>query len=99
MPDTEKYDYIIRNDPRIPDVAEGCILQALAYYETGEAFCTDRSCRLYNAHWQSDLIRTQVTDPAFCDRHLEIMNQMKERRDRGCRRPGGCPTPALSGNA
>lgn len=75
-----QYDYITRNDPRIPDIAEGCILQAIAYYETGDAFCTDRTCRMYNAHWQSELINTQVTEPRFCEKHQKIIKRMQAHR-------------------
>ena len=73
----KKYDYVIRHDPRIPDILEGLILQAVTYYETGDAFCTDSACRMYNAHWQSDLVRTQVTNPALCKTHQNVINAMR----------------------
>jgi hypothetical protein len=38
---------------------EGYALQALFYYFLGEAFCENPDCRLYNAHYQSELIRSQ----------------------------------------
>ena len=75
--DARKYDYVTRGDCRMPDVARGCLLQAIAYFETGEAFCQDDSCRMYNAHWQSEMIRTQVSSPRLCARHLEMVDRMK----------------------
>ena len=68
-----KLDYMTRNDPRLRDAAVGLLLQAVSYHETGEAFCEDKSCRIYNAHWQSDLIRTQVTEPKLCNKHQKIL--------------------------
>lgn len=68
-----KLDYMARNDPRLRDAAAGLLLQAVSYHETGEAFCEDKSCRVYNAHWQSDLIRTQVTEPKLCGKHQKIL--------------------------
>ena len=75
--DARKYDYVTRGDCRMPDVARGCLLQAIAYFETGEAFCQDDSCRMYNAHWQSEMIRTQVSSPRLCARHLKMVDRMK----------------------
>ena len=75
--DAGKYDYITRGDRRMPDVARGYLLQAVAYFETGEAFCQDGSCRMYNAHWQSELIRTQVSSPRLCAKHLVMIDKMK----------------------
>ena len=69
--DAGKYDYVTRGDCRMPDVARGYLLQAVAYFETGEAFCQDDACRMYNAHWQSEVIRTQVSSPRLCARHRE----------------------------
>lgn len=75
--DARKYDYVTRGDCRMQDVARGCMLQAIAYFETGEAFCQDGSCRMYNAHWQSEMIRTQVSSPRLCAKHLEMVDKMK----------------------
>ena len=75
--DAGRYDYITRGDRRMPDIARGCLLQAVAYFETGEAFCQDGSCRMYNAHWQSEMIRTQVSSPRLCAKHLRMIDRMK----------------------
>lgn len=68
--------FLIPLDPRIQDAVKGYVLQALFYYETGEAFCADTKCRLYNAHWQEELIESQSTSPQFCRRHQSILDDM-----------------------
>ncbi|ABX12573.1 DUF6775 family putative metallopeptidase [Nitrosopumilus maritimus] len=76
----EKYkgEFLEYNDPRLSEVAESYLLQAIMYYETGDAFCEDKECRLYNAHWQKELLYAQ-TNKKFCKKHEEsfekIINQ------------------------
>ncbi len=74
----EKYKggFLEEHDPRLNDVAEGCLLQAIVYYETGEEFCEDKSCRLFNSHWQKDLISTQVESKKLCQKHLQILKNL-----------------------
>ena len=65
------------HDSRLHKIAEGYILQSMMYYETGEAFCKDKECRLFNAHWQKDLLHSQIENSRFCNKHLEIINELK----------------------
>ncbi|QDI88302.1 hypothetical protein Nisw_01515 [Candidatus Nitrosopumilus sp. SW] len=67
----EKYkgEFLEYNDPRISEITEGYLLQAIMYYETGDAFCEDKECRLYNAHWQKDLFNSQLKNKKFCSKH------------------------------
>ena len=53
----EKYkgEFLEYDDDRLPEIIEGYLLQSIMYYETGDAFCNDAQCRLFNAHWQKDL--------------------------------------------
>ncbi|MEZ4546778.1 MAG: DUF6775 family putative metallopeptidase [Thermodesulfobacteriota bacterium] len=46
-------------------------LQALFYELSGEAFCDDRECCLFNSHWQEDVLRVQYEGKP-CARCLEI---------------------------
>ena len=48
--------FLTYDDSRMQEVAHGYVMQAVFHFETGEAFCTDAGCRLYNSHWQSDVI-------------------------------------------
>ena len=72
-----KGEFLEYHDTRLSNIIEGYILQAIIYYETGNAFCTHSYCRLYNAHWQKDLLFTQIKNRKFCDKHAQILNQLK----------------------
>jgi len=52
-------------------------LQSIMYYETGESFCDNKECRLFNAHWQKDLFYTQIENKKFCKKHLETINEFR----------------------
>jgi hypothetical protein len=72
--------FIDYGDKRMTEVAAGYALQALFFFVTdGEPFCDSDSCRLYNAHWQEDLIRMQVEDPALCLKHRSLANKFNRR--------------------
>lgn len=63
-------EYLEHDDKRMTDVAKGYALQPVAYRLTGEPFCDDPECRIYNAHWQSELLRAQFQGKyEFCSRH------------------------------
>ena len=49
------------------------------YCIAGEAFCADRDCRLYNVHWQSDLLRSQVHSGRLCGAHRAVLAAHAER--------------------
>ena len=74
----EKYKgtYLEYNDPRLSKVIEGYLLQAILYYETGEQFCSEKNCRLFNAHWQKDLLYSQIDNPRICQRHQKKIQDM-----------------------
>ncbi len=47
---------------------------------SGDPFCDDRDCRLYNAHWQEEVIQAQLNSRhAFCQKHREILNDKFKR--------------------
>lgn len=72
--------FIDYGDRRMTQAVAGCVLQALFFFLTdGEPFCESDSCRLYNAHWQEDLIRTQVENPVICARHMSIARKFNRR--------------------
>ncbi len=64
------------HDPRLKEVVRGYVLQALFYYETHEAFCKNVNCRLYNAHWQEELLHSQIDVGKLCDRHQYILREL-----------------------
>jgi hypothetical protein len=70
--------FIDHGDPRLTEVIKGYVLQALIFHMTGHPFCDDPDCRLYNAHWQEDLIRAQLDGRyEFCPDHQEILNRIE----------------------
>jgi len=60
-------------DPRITDIAKGYAMQAVFFAVAGEPFCTDERCRLFNAHWQEQMLRAQFEGPDFCKRHEQML--------------------------
>lgn len=72
-----KGQFLEEHDSRLSEIAEGYLLQSIMYYETGEAFCEDIECRLYNAHWQKDLFHSQIDNKKLCKKHQESINQLR----------------------
>ena len=73
-----KGQFLEEHDSRLSEIAEGYLLQAIMYYETGEAFCEDVDCRLFNAHWQKDLFHSQIDNKKLCEKHQDILNKFKQ---------------------
>jgi hypothetical protein len=62
------------DDERTTDIVKGYLLQALFYHATGNPFCEDPSCRLYNAHWQEDMLRAQLAgEYDLCPAHEKML--------------------------
>ena len=68
--------YLEYNDKRISIVVEGYVMQAIFYYLTGEAFCKNEDCRLFNPHWQKDLLRSQIEIGKLCEKHQKILEEL-----------------------
>jgi len=71
-----KGEFLEYHDPRTSQVMEGYLLQTIMYQETGEIFCDQNDCRLFNSHWQKDLLYTQIENKKFCKKHLEIIKKI-----------------------
>lgn len=67
----EKYKgtYLEYHDSRLDKIVQGYALQAIFYYIFGESFCDLLDCRLNNAHWQSDLLYSQLEFGRLCAKH------------------------------
>lgn len=74
----EKYkgEFLEYNDSRISEIIKGYVLQAIMYYETGDAFCEDKGCRLFNAHWQKDLFYSQLENKKLCNKHQKSIKKL-----------------------
>ncbi len=75
-----KGSFIDYEDEYLTEVMKGYAMQAVFYALTGDPFCEDKDCRLYNAHWQEDLIFAQLEgEYEFCGRHTRILNSLPRR--------------------
>ena len=62
------------HDKRLSKISEGYLLQAIFYYMTGDAFCDSLDCRLNNAHWQKDLLYSQLKIGKLCNKHQALLD-------------------------
>jgi len=70
-------DCLKLDDPRLTEVAKGYVMQAVVYRLTGEPFCTDTGCRLFNAHWQRELLMAQLGGSyEYCRVHEEFFRDL-----------------------
>lgn len=66
-------------DGRIIEALKGYLAQAVFYFATGIPFCSDPACRLFNAHWQHELLRAQLRPGAgFCQKHKRMLENFEE---------------------
>ena len=74
LKDRFKGRFIDYEDERLTEVMKGYAMQAVFYSLIGDPFCEDKGCRLYNAHWQEELIFAQLEgEYEFCPRHTELI--------------------------
>ena len=77
LKDKFKGRFIDYGDKRLTEVVPGYAMQAVFYSLTGQPFCDDKGCRLYNAHWQEELIFAQLESGyEFCPRHSKFMEKV-----------------------
>ena len=74
-----KGQFIDYDDPNLTEVLKGYISQILFFNLSGEPFCSDKTCRLFNAHWQSDLINAQLVHKKFCVEHSKFLEELKNK--------------------
>lgn len=72
-----KEKFISYNDKRLTEVVKGYVLQAIFFNLTFNPFCTEKNCRLFNAHWQEDMINAQLNGK-LCKRHKGILKRKIE---------------------
>jgi len=66
--------FIDYNDPNLTEVMKGYVMQAVFYHIINEPFCENKDCRLYNAHWQEEVIHAQI-DGSLCKKHKKILKK------------------------
>lgn len=72
-----RQQFIDYQDKRLTDVLKGYIAQALFFYIVAAPFCPYKSCRLFNSHWQEDLIYSQIKLARFCKRHEKALVKVR----------------------
>jgi hypothetical protein len=73
--------FIDYGDSRITEVMKGYAMQALFFHLSGEPFCEDPNCRLFNSHWQEEVLHSQLDSPyEFCRRHETILEGLRKGR-------------------
>ncbi|MGN6560592.1 MAG: DUF6775 family putative metallopeptidase [Candidatus Nitrosocosmicus sp.] len=84
IPSSEKEKYLDYGDSRINFAAVGYALQALFFFITeGNPFCNHINCSLYNAHWQEELIKSQIQNQKLCYEHEALLNQFNKYTNDG----------------
>ncbi len=61
------------HDKNLGQVVRGYALQAIFYHVIADPFCSSKECILYNAHWQEDLIYSQMQSGKLCGNHQKIL--------------------------
>ncbi len=70
------------NEDKITAASINYVLQAVFFFITGgEPFCNNKDCRLFNAHWQEDLIHT-IEKRTLCDHHRNLANKLSTSQSR-----------------
>ncbi|MDA8064727.1 MAG: hypothetical protein M0031_04360 [Thermaerobacter sp.] len=72
IPEDLRSRLIRPDDPRVPLFSVRYLLQAVFYRLTGDPFCAEHNCALYNAHHQSDLLAHP--SPRLCPRHRAVLD-------------------------
>lgn len=90
-----KGKYLEYHDVRLSEIIKGYAMQALFYYLTGQPFCESRDCKLYNAHWQEDLLHSQTISNKLCSQHQKVLddifNYLKNCSDQASPKVKGLP--------
>ena len=71
-----KGKFLEYHDRNLNLVVRGYAMQAIFYYLTGQAFCESKECMLYNAHWQEELLHSQIQVGSLCEHHENIMESI-----------------------
>jgi hypothetical protein len=72
--------FIDHDDVKMTQALKGYTLQSIFYHTTGEPFCEDKDCMLFNAHWQEEVLNAQIVSGRLCDRHEEMLGEMAKGR-------------------
>lgn len=70
--------FLDHDGSQLTEAMKGYVMQTFFYHALGNPFCRDKQCRLFNAHWQEELIKAQLTsDYEFCQYHRRILGLVR----------------------
>ncbi|MCK5291491.1 MAG: hypothetical protein KAR39_05705 [Thermoplasmata archaeon] len=72
--------FIDYDDENMTQALKGYTLQSIFYHTTGEPFCEDKDCMLFNAHWQEEVLNAQIVSGQLCERHGKMLEEMVNGR-------------------
>jgi hypothetical protein len=72
-----KGKFIDYDDERLTEVLKGYVIQALFYHLMLDPFCPNKRCRLFNSHWQEEVLEAQLGKPEFCERHSAMLMRLR----------------------
>ncbi|MBS3815039.1 MAG: hypothetical protein KGY45_00575 [Hadesarchaea archaeon] len=77
----EKFEgrFIDYDDDKLTEVMKGYLIQAVFHHFTSNPFCENENCRLYNGHWQEEVIKAQLSEPDFCSEHEKAIEGLKKK--------------------
>jgi hypothetical protein len=84
--------FLDHGDVRTTEILKGYAMQALFFHLSGEPFCEDPDCRLFNSHWQEEVLHAQLDGRyEFCPKHEGILSKVREQAGlRNLPSPGDC---------
>jgi hypothetical protein len=78
----EEYEgrFLDHGDLRITEVLKGYAMQALFFHLSGEPFCENPDCRLFNSHWQEEVLHSQLDGRyELCPKHEAILKELRKQ--------------------
>jgi hypothetical protein len=71
--------FLDHGDVRTTEILKGYAMQALFFHLSGEPFCEDPDCRLFNSHWQEEVLHAQLDGRyEFCPKHEEVLKRLRK---------------------
>ncbi len=71
--------FLDHGDPKMTEVMKGYVMQALFFHLSGEPFCEDPDCRLFNSHWQEEVLHSQLNGRyEFCPKHEGVLKKLRK---------------------
>lgn len=74
-----KEKFVDHDDKRLTEIMKGYVMQAVFYHLASELFCGNERCRLFNAHWQEEIMNAQLNEQEFCAHHEKVLGDWRKK--------------------